>query len=38
MAYIAQQIFVGLGLAWSLWVLWGEVRALMEEGREPCKA
>lgn len=34
MAYIAQQIFVGLGLAWTLWVLWGEVRGLLEEAAE----
>ena len=31
MAYIAQQVLVGLGLAWALWVLWGEVRGLMED-------
>ena len=34
MAYILQQVFVGLGLIWALWALWGEVRALMEEGEE----
>lgn len=31
MAYIAQQILVGLGLVWAVWVLWGEVRGLLEE-------
>ena len=34
MAYILQQVFVGLGLIWALWALWGEVRALMEEEEE----
>ena len=34
MAYIAQQILVGLGLVWAVRVLWGEVRGLMEEGIE----
>lgn len=31
MAYILQQIFVGCAWVWVLRVLWGEVRALMEE-------
>lgn len=34
MAYIAQQIFVGLGLAWALRTLWGEVRGMLEEAAE----
>mgnify|MGYP000308738072 CR=1 FL=1 len=34
MAYIAQQVLVGLGLAWALWVLWGEVRGLMGEAQK----
>lgn len=31
MAFILQQILVGLALVWALRVLWGEVRVLMEE-------
>lgn len=34
MAFILQQIFVGCAWGWVLWALWGEVRALMEEGRK----
>lgn len=34
MAYILQQILVGLGLVWAVWVLWREVRGLMEEAEK----
>ena len=34
MAYIVQQVLVGLGLVWALRALWGEVRALIEEAKE----
>ena len=34
MAYIMQQVLVGLGLVWALRALWSEVRWLMEEAKE----
>lgn len=34
MAYVLQQVLVGLAWVWVLWALWGEVRALMEEMKE----
>ena len=34
MAYMLQQVLVGLGLVWALRALWGEVRVLMEEAKE----
>ena len=34
MAYIAQQILVGLGLVWAVWVLWRVVLALLGEALE----
>lgn len=31
MAYVLQQVLVGLAWVWVLWALWGEVRGLLEE-------
>lgn len=31
MAYILQQVLVGLGLVWALRALWGEVRGLLAD-------
>ena len=33
-AFMLQQALVGLGWAWALRALWGEVRALIEEAKE----